>query len=113
MPPLTRDQIVATELPREPVECPEWNGTVYVRTVPIGERLELETALETHKELPSAAVVLAYALCDDKGNPLFNGAADAPLLAKQDPRPLVRAAKVAERLNAIKAESIDGLEKNS
>lgn len=109
---LTRDQILGSALPVEAVECPEWGGTVHVRTVPVGERLKLEAAIEANKEHPYPCVVLAFALCEEDGTPLFKEA-DIPLLAKQDPRPLVRAAEVAARLNAIKSAEVDELEKNS
>lgn len=108
---LTRDQILGAELPREEVPTPEWGGSVYVRTIPTDDRLKLEQAMEANRDTPFPAVILAFALCDETGKPLFTGD-DIALLAKQDPRPMIRAARRAAKLNQITAADLDELEKN-
>jgi hypothetical protein len=120
--PLTREQILSSTLPIEEVPTPEWGGSVFVRTVTVADRLALESAIERHKADPFATVILVFTLCDEAGVPLFGEgqkrtpeeiAADVALLNHQNPAPMVRAAKVASRLNAIKSDDLDELEKNS
>lgn len=109
---LTRDQILGSELPSEEVSTPEWAGKVLVRTLPIGDRLAFEQAVQTHKEKPLPCVLAAFAACDENGTPLFT-IDDIDRLCAKDPRPIIRIARAAARLNAVAKDDIDELEKNS
>jgi hypothetical protein len=109
---LTRDQILATDdLEREEIPVPEWDGSVFVRTLRLSERLALETDLAGSP--PDAlAVVTAACACDEGGNLLFTRDDVAALGAKSS-KVLHRIFTAAMALNSLTAEDLGELRKNS
>lgn len=102
---LTRDAILSlSDLKREPVEVPEWGGTVYVRSMSGAERRQFFVHLGKD-ELTSAHMV-AWCACDENGNRLFTDE-DVEALSKKHGRALDRIANAALKFNGLAAEAED------
>jgi hypothetical protein len=110
---LTRDQILgADDLKKEEVQCPDWNGSVFVRTLTGLERDRFEQSYDVKNPNGVRAQIASATVCDEAGNLLFTPA-DIALLAAKSCRPLDRIFDVATRLNKWTKADIDELEKNS
>lgn len=118
--PLTRDMILnATDLPKEEVPVPEWNGTVWVKTLAGAERDAFEIAMTKAKtrdgeaNLQNIRARLAVlTVADYQGNRIFKDE-DADALGKKSAKALDRIFAVAQRLNGFRAEDVEELAKNS
>lgn len=96
----------------EPVEVPEWGGTVYLRTLTAGELLALNATAHEDASTPSPPMIarlLVACLCDESGKRLLTDADAAALESKPAPI-LYRLYRVAGRLNGL--DAVEGLEKN-
>ena len=113
-----RDRILqADDLPREPVEVPEWGATVWVRTLTAAERERWEAEAvgeggraRTRFEVRASLVVLAA--CDEAGAPVFEPG-DVPALATKAAPAVIRLFDRALALNAVAPADVERLEKNS
>lgn len=112
-----KDRILArsTLLPREAVVVPEWNETVYVRRMTLGEREEFEEgAMETNGKAIKVNLrnvrsrLVSMALVDEAGAQLFT-VADALRL---DSLIAMRLVDVALRVNAMAADDVEEIAKN-
>lgn len=118
---LTKDQILeATDLKSEPVDVPEWSGSVLVRTMTGADRDAFEESMVTiapdGKRTPNMtnmrAKLVAMTVVDEAGNRLFE-AADVAFLARKSAAALERVFDVAQRINGMGAAAEKELEKNS
>jgi len=115
---LTRAAILAADdLPREPVDMPEWGGRIWVRALTAGEREAWESKYlgdgVSSGATPVALIrasLAAFACCDEAGKPLFSEA-DVPALAAKSAAAVQRVWRVAARLNGLGAER-ETIEKN-
>jgi hypothetical protein len=115
---ITKQQILAaTNLPIEPVDVPEWGGTVHVRTMSGTERDAFEQTMIALKagggkgatDLSNIRARLAVrTLCDADGTRLFIDD-DAEALGQTSGRALDRVFGVAQRLNGMTAEDVKEL----
>ncbi len=109
MPGLTREQIVGIcDWEIELIEVPEWNGSVYVRSVPSRVRslFEAESVAGDKSNLKTLRErIVSQALCDEQGARLFDDTQVSQLGEKS--------AKVIDRLFdiAIMKAGIDPDEK--
>jgi hypothetical protein len=109
---LTREQILAADdLPREQVEVPEWGGSVWVRTLTVGQREQWEQTVERHKGNTAATIVVMTA-CDETGSLLFTEA-DIPALSAKSAGAVNRIMDVATKLAKVSKEDQEELKKNS
>ncbi len=118
---LSKEQILAAEdLPKKRVNCPEWGegAWVFVRTLSAAERDRFEAgSVELAEESPAARLAnirarfCALCICDEAGQPLFTPA-DAEALGKKSARALDRIFAVAQRLNGMRKQDLEELEKN-
>ncbi len=113
---LTKDAILsADDLPREEVDVPEWNGSVFVRTMTAAERDSFEMGVmqeDGSKDfLNLRARLCARCLVDDKGERLFTDA-EAVALGGKSAGALDRIFAVTQRLNGMSAEDVEELAKN-
>lgn len=113
---LTRDQILAAaDRKIEAVECPEWGGTVYVRSLSGMERDDLElsvsTAMKAGGSVNARARFAAAFLCDDSGAAIFT-AADIELLGGKSAAVLERVWNAGQKLNALNPSAVEDLAKN-
>lgn len=107
---LSRDQILsASDLPTEEVPVPEWGGSVFVRTLTIGERLEIAPLMGQAEDLTLRLVVLSA--CDESGARLFADE-DGAALATKDGKALERIALAAFRLSRLGREDVEASAKN-
>ena len=120
---LTRDQILLIEtLKTEPLEIPEWNGSIVVREATAIERDEYEeslvrphlvgkkTELKTDFRNSKARLVVKCVI-DDKGDRVF-GDKDAEALGGKSAAVIDRIFQVVRRLSGMALKSEEELEKN-
>lgn len=103
----------------EPVEVPEWGGTVYVRVMSGAERdaYEDETYHLNGKDLAlnrknARARLLVKCLSDDTGKRLFSDK-EADQLGTQPANVLDKVYAVAIKSNGFTSQDVKDLEKNS
>lgn len=103
-------------MPRERVECPEWGGAVFVRTLESVERDRWEIRYEDLKQKKLLgnvrALLLVLVLCDENGAAMF-AETDAPALGKKSALVTDRLFDVARRLNGIGNDQVEAAKKNS
>jgi hypothetical protein len=117
---LTRDNILsASDLAHKAVPCPEWGGDVLIWTVSGAELTAWEFAQVGRSDEDrerNRALTMANLVCltarDENGNRLFKDS-DAAALAGKSARALYRCFRVAQRLNGLRADDFEELEKNS
>jgi len=107
---LGRDAILsANDIKSEPVNVPEWGGTVLVQALNGGERDAYEQSLvitgegggKTRVNLKNArAKLVAMSIVDEKKKKIFS-TADIEQLAKKSSAALERVVKVAQRLSNL------------
>ncbi|MGC4031481.1 MAG: phage tail assembly chaperone [Tepidisphaeraceae bacterium] len=120
---LNAESILASaDLPTESVEVPEWNGTVYVRTMSGTDRDAFEASMiDTKKPAENGkpagnlknirARLCVLTVCDQNGNRLFtDDQADA--LGAKSSKALDRVFEVAQRLNGLGAKDVEALQGN-
>jgi hypothetical protein len=110
---LTREAILqADDLLKELVPTPEWerDGYVYVRVMTGIDRETFETHLRDQGTIRAWTAVLT--VCDAEGQLLFTHE-DLAALCQRSFLPLDRIFEVARRLNALTAEEVEALAKNS
>ena len=116
---LTKDSILkADDLPREEVAIPEWNGSVWVRTLTGKERDEFESSCVTKKGKNRSvnmenirARLCVLTVCNEKGDRLFDQR-DIEKLGNKSSRCLDLIFAVAQRLNGLSSDDVDDLVKN-
>lgn len=119
---LSADAILdADDLKAEPVEVPEWGGTVLVRGMTGAERdrFEASFAADDLKGMSKKGLqdlfrarLAAGCMVDEKGKRLFQGEAVVKRLADKSAIALQRVCDVALRLSAISDADVDDLTKN-
>ena len=120
---LTRDAILgADDLETEEVEVPEWDGTVWVRTLTGKERdrFEADCIAKRNGQLESADVnldnvrarLVVLACVDSKGESLFTPE-DVDALGRKSGAALNRVFVVAQRMAGLLQKDIEELAKNS
>lgn len=120
MPTLTRDAILAVQdLVIEPLEVPEWGGTVHLRSMTAGERDRFEALVTgpaggeagTPTRLENIrAHLAALTLCDPAGQPLFTPE-DVAALAGKSAAAMDRVFEAASRLNGLTPKDVQELGK--
>lgn len=110
-----KEILAANDLVVESVACPEWGGVAFLRRLTPGEAVAMYQAgdVEGNKEIPFAAMLVAWSLCDETGS-----------LSCEDPVPVARALAekgypavkrcfmVARRLSAIGEGEVEARAKN-
>lgn len=114
-----RDDILALEdLPRQPVDVPEWGTTVYVRAMTGSERDKYEASLIDKKDLPmhermlnmrSTLVVLCTV--DEDGERVFNDN-DTELVGAKSANALDRIVQTAQELNVLADAQVEEIAGN-
>ena len=117
---LTRDEILAARDHRtETVDCPEWGGSVLVRSLSGSDRDRLEgagilwekdgkgaLAIAGYQTVGTRARLVAAAIVDEDGNLLFTPA-DVEALGAKDSAPLDRIADVVTRISGMGPKAND------
>lgn len=117
---LNRDLILkANDLPIEPIEVPEWGGTVYVRTMDGSERDRFDATIikrsrkdDTFDTAGLRADIVVLTVCDESGNLMFSDD-DRMALLKKNAAVLDRICAKARKMNGIlDTEAVDDSKKN-
>lgn len=113
MPGLTASQILAAnDVKVEPVDVPEWGGTVYVRVLRGTDRDQFEEWINKEKDRSVRCRFLVLTLCDEKGSLLFTPEQVAALGEKSG-EVLGRVFDKAWDLNYLSPKKVDELGKDS
>lgn len=112
-----REEILAKNDRRvEPVDVPEWDQTVYVRSLSGTERAKLMQFVKKEDVLTMAMSpihLVVMSCCDEHGNRLFTDE-DFDALADHDANALDRIASAATKLNGLHSdEAVEEAKKNS
>lgn len=115
---LSRDAILqATDYKLERVECPEWGGHVFVRSISGFERDLFEQSFVDSKGKRKEVVeniragLAARTVCDAEGKRLFSDK-DIAALGKKSAAALDRIFEVSQRLSGLSKADIEELAKN-
>jgi len=114
---LTKEQILgAHDLKRLRVDIPEWDGHVFVKTITAAERDGFENAIYGSKKRLDISNVrarmTAISTVDETGKRLFSEK-DIKALGQKSAMALDRIFMAACKLNGMRPEDIEELEKNS
>lgn len=119
---LSADEILgADDLKPEPVEVPEWGGTVLVKGMGGTQRDRFEAQMLTEKMDGVSkdkamdnyrARLCAACIVDESGKRLFQGDAVVRRLGEKSAQALTRVAEVASRLSGLSKEDVDDLTGN-
>lgn len=107
---LDRDTILnVPDTPREVVEVPEWNGSVYVPVLSLAGLDEL--AKLQRKTENSNALMAVRIIQDEYGNRVFTDA-DAPALAQKSGKAVLRILKKFNEVNGLAEGAAEQAAKN-
>ena len=114
---LTKEQILAADdLRTEEVEVPEWNGSVFVRTLTGTDRDAFEQSVVQGVDKMDLANVRArmavLCMADEEGKRLFEDS-DAKALGAKSSLALGRIFTAAQKLNGMTDSDTEELAKNS
>jgi hypothetical protein len=114
---LTKEQILACDdLPQEVVECPEWGGDVFVRTMAGTERDDLDAFFVSKQNARSGVAdmrgfkvrLVQLTVLNEDGTLMFD-CSDIPALQKKSAAVVERIAQVAMRLNGFASGQVEDL----
>ncbi len=110
---LDRTAILArTDLPRQEVDVPEWNGKVWIRCMTAGDRDLWEQHIQTLGFQNIRAKTAVSCVCDENGNLLFTDK-DLPALSALHGKALDRIFEAAVLLSKVGKADLEDLKKNS
>lgn len=111
---LNADQIfAANDMSLVPVEVPEWNGTVYVRVMSVGEMeaYQREFAEKREKMENWRSKLLVRCICDKDGKALFTND-QVEKLGTKSVKVMSRLFDLAMKHNAVTEKDVEELAKN-
>lgn len=115
---LDRSQILSKKncLPRQEIAIPEWEGSVWVRSLTVGERDQIDSEFNAARNKGKTpdnlrARMLVKGCCDEKGDALFTDA-DLPEINKLPATILETIFDGILRVNKIGAGAVEESEKN-
>jgi len=105
--------LTAEDLPREPVEVPEWGATVYVREMTGKERDEYESNLIDKKDMPikerlrnMRAQLVVLCTVDEDGQRIFSDD-DVEAVGNKSAKALNRIVDAAQNMNQLSDRDIE------
>lgn len=102
------------ELPRKELYIPEWDCTVYIRTLGQRERTRWEQITTNNKGRRTDDILAQFVVlcvCEEDGRPAFT-AADIPELLESSSVPFQRIWEVAGPMNRFTVQDAEELAKN-
>jgi len=116
---LTKEQIVGiSDIIIDELYIPEWDGTVYVKTMTAAERDKFEESVYVREGtkrvadyIGMRAKLCSIVLCDEKGNRLFTDK-EVEILEKKDAKAILRIFEKATLLSALGREAAEEAKKN-
>lgn len=112
---LTIDDILSSDdITIERVECPEWGGVVFIRTITADKRDKFENDFNKSGAgmLGVRARLVSACMCDEKGKP--SGISDAQIkaLGKKSSAVMDRIFTRCMIINGMRDEDVEEMEKN-
>lgn len=96
----------------EKVHVPEWDATIHLKQISLGERVSLWTKLEEKgHEARLTAHILLVCICDEHGKRVFTDD-DYDILAAKNAKVVDRLGKQAGELNSMVSAAVDDAKKN-
>lgn len=115
---LDRAQILSKKnnLPRQEIQIEEWEGSVWVRSLTVGERDQIDSEFNAAKSKGKTpdnlrARMLVKGCCDELGQPIFTEA-DLPEINKLPATILEKIFDGILKVNRIGPGAVEELEKN-
>lgn len=100
---LTREEILASSLPIQPVKT-DW-GEGFVRMMTMRERMEFETLIADKDDPYKMAATAVFTMCDENGKLLFT-VDDIPALMEKNTRSIITIQAAAIKLNSLGGDGI-------
>lgn len=94
------------------VDCPEWGGRCYVRTINSDRRDKFELAMNEGGAVGFRAGLVAVCLCDAEGKFLDPSDIEVKALGKKSAAPMTRLFNVCSALNGMRDTDVEEAEKN-
>lgn len=113
---LSKNEIfAANDITTEEFEVPEWGGSIYLKSMSVGE-IELyqryAQKMEDAAEPNLVAFLVTLVACDEKGTRLFSGQEDVVKLAAKSGKVISRIAEAATKLNGLGEDAFEEEVKN-
>lgn len=111
------DILKEDDLPAHKVDVPEWGGVVYVATLRADERDAMEALIVEKRDATGivgiSSLVVAYCLCDDKGQRLFANDLEtaAAKINRRSGAGVQRIFNKCSKINGLSKGDLDDLEK--
>ena len=117
---LNKQQILAVrDIKIEELYIPEWDGSIYIKTMTAEERDKFEEAIfikdsgKRKTDLSGLrAKMCAFVICDEEGNRLFSEA-EVEALSKKSAAALTRIFEKAQEISATREDDVEEMAKNS
>ena len=117
---LNKEQILAIrDIKIEELFVPEWDGSIYIKTMTAEERDKFEEAIfikdsgKRKTDLSGLrAKMCAFVICDEEGNRLFSEA-EVEALSKKSAAALTRIFEKSQELSATREGDLEEMIKNS
>lgn len=124
---LTKEDILnSADINIQPMDVPEWGGTIYIKSMSGKERDEFEASIKTYEVTPTGkdksttkvdikglkVILISLVVCDKEGKLLFTRA-DVDKLNQKSAKPLQNVFEKAQELNGLGEKAIKELTKNS
>lgn len=117
---LSKEQILAVrDIKIEELYVPEWDGSIYIKTMTAEERDKFEEAIfikDGGKRKTDVsglrAKLCAFVICDEEGNRLFSEA-EVEALSKKSAAALTRIFEKAQEISATREDDFEEMAKNS
>ena len=111
-----QDILRASDTKVQSVDCPEWGGTVYVRTISGDARDKFELTFasgDADDRVGCRAQLVAAAMCDKDGAFLRPTENEIKALGAKASGPLDRCFDAVQQVSAMRQQDVDAMEKNS
>lgn len=117
---LSKEQILAIrDIKIEEFYVPEWDGSIYIKTMTAEERDKFEEAIfikdsgKRKTDLSGLrAKLCAFVICDEEGKRLFSDA-EVEALGKKSGAALTRIFEKAQEISSMREDDIEEMAKNS
>jgi len=121
---LTREMILSLmDFEKEEVHVPEWNGSVYIRTMSALARDWMQVwfmkySLQDDGQRDAAALIgmqaamVSYCLCNEDGELLFDDDEGRAILSRKNGQVISRLYDIASRVNKMDDDEVQGEKKD-
>lgn len=105
---LSRDSVLASSLPVEDVEIPEWGGVIRIQAMSAARGAEYMRASQKINPDHILALLVTFCAVDGQGNLLFTPE-DAASLIEKEMDPINKLGQAAVRINGMRKAAAENL----